>query len=104
MWAIFSASSTPHGQYANSIRVLTNERTIIAIHEAQGRELISLSLGGLVHYDGAALSKALTSKPKHRTERVSRENRPARIVDAIESSMDRNTTLEFFLTLCKMIR
>lgn len=50
---------------------------------------------GLVHYDGAALSKALTSKPKHRTERLSRENRPARILDVIGISIDQNTTLQF---------
>lgn len=52
-------------------------------------------LSRVSHYDGAALSKALTSKPKHRTERVSRENHPARILDVIEASIDQNTTLKF---------
>lgn len=71
-----------------------NERTIIMMQMKKHNEE-QISLRGLVHYDGAALSKALTSKPKHRTERVSRENRPARILDVIGASIDQNTTLKF---------
>lgn len=75
MSTIFSATSTPVEQNKRVFREIPNERMIITMQATQERTDLSR---GLVHYDGAALSKALTSKPKHRTDRVSREIHPAR--------------------------